>query len=368
MLIPPAEALVTPRSVEPAFRNVSCPIIGESSALRELLTNVQRVAVTDCPVLLIGETGTGKELIAQTIHKASARRSHSLVEVNCAAIPDALLESELFGHEKGAFTGAIHQRIGRFELATHGTIFLDEIAEFPILLQTKLLRVLQEGKFERLGSSRTLQTHARVLAATNHDLVLLVREGRFRADLYYRLNVFPIFLPPLRERRGDIPLLAQYFAKRFANKMGKDIQEILPESMSMLVAHSWPGNIRELQNVIERSVILATNRFLQVRAEDLVSEQASGRPSKDDTLAEAQRKHILSVLRDTNWVIGGVAGAAARLGLLRQTLQHRMRKLGISRPPESFSPPARKIRRFKRGPLDLLRLKSNALTRQDERG
>jgi formate hydrogenlyase transcriptional activator len=314
--------------------NITSSIIGESSTLCEVLTNVQRVAATDCPVLLIGETGTGKELIAQMIHKASARRSHGLVEVNCPAIPDALLESELFGHEKGAFTGAIHQRIGRFELATHGTIFLDEITDFPIQLQTKLLRVLQEGTFERLGSSRTLQTHARVLAATNRDLMLPVREGRFRADLYYRLNVFPIFLPPLRERREDIPLLAQYFAKRFANKMGKDIQEILPESMLMLLAHSWPGNIRELQNVIERSVILASDRFLHVRAEDLVSE-ASGGPSKDDTLAGVQRKHILSVLNDTNWVIGGKAGAAARLGLLRQTLQHRMRKLGISRPAES---------------------------------
>jgi formate hydrogenlyase transcriptional activator len=359
VLAQPANEPISPRSVEPTFpRSLAGPIIGESPALCRVLANVQRVAATDCPVLIIGETGTGKELIAHAIHKASARRSQSMVEVNCAAIPGALLESELFGHEKGAFTGAIQQRIGRFELASQGSIFLDEIGEFPIQLQTKLLRVLQEGRFERLGSSRTLQTRARVISATNRDLLLLVDEGNLRADLYYRLNVFPISLPPLRERREDIPLLAEHFIRRFSRNMGKDIQGIHPESMALLVNHKWPGNIRELQNVMERSVILAGDGPLKIRAEDLL-ERSFEQHSKDDTLAEAQRKHILSVLQDTNWVIGGQAGAAARLGLLRQTLQHRMRKLGISRPPERCGSYARKTRHSKRTPFVVDSVKTN---------
>jgi formate hydrogenlyase transcriptional activator len=318
-------------AASPSF-STSKSIVGNSPALCEALTKVQEVASTNSTVLVYGETGTGKELIAYAIHSAGARKNRAFIEVNCGAIPDGLLESELFGCERGAFTGANAQRIGRFEMADHGTIFLDEIAELPLQLQSKLLRVLQEGKFERLGSSQPLRTDARIIAATNRDMVALVQEQKFRSDLYYRLNVFPIYVPSLRERLEDIPPLVHHFIKRFSYIMGKEIDGVSRATMRMLASHNWPGNVRELQNVIERAVIRTKTPLLCVTPEDLGLQPSSSRRATSDTLAEAQRKHILSVLIETNWVVGGEAGAAARLGVLRQTLEHRMRKLGISRP------------------------------------
>jgi formate hydrogenlyase transcriptional activator len=309
-------------------------IIGNSAVLLQVLRQVEAVAPTNSTVLIQGETGSGKELIARAVHNLSQRGAHSFVKLNCAAIPTGLLESELFGHEKGAFTGAIAQRIGRFELASQGTIFLDEVSEIPLELQPKLLRVLQEREFERLGNSRTLRTDARLIAATNRDLQAMVEDQRFRSDLFYRLNVFPIYVPPLRERREDIPFLVRHFAQHFARNMTKEIDTISTETMNVLVHYPWPGNIRELQNVIERAVILSKGPALNVSLADLKMKtfdtdvQANGVA----TLEEIERKHILTVLEQTNWVFAGPNGAAARLGIKRPTLQFRMQKLGISRP------------------------------------
>jgi formate hydrogenlyase transcriptional activator len=315
-------------------------IIGGSPALRRVLKDVETVARTDSNVLIYGETGTGKELLARAIHNLSLRRERTLVKVNCAAIPTGLLESEMFGHEKGAFTGAIERRIGRFELAHQGTIFLDEVEDIPLELQPKLLRVLQEQEFERLGSSRTVRVDARIVAATNVDLTRLVAEKKFRSDLFYRLNVFPITLPPLRERPEDIPLLAHFFAQKFAQQMKKPIERIPAEAMATLTSYSWPGNIRELQNLIERAVILTRGRALEIPLTELKQAANSAAPdapettdqNKPGTLKDVEREHILRALSDSNWVVGGPNGAAARLGMNRTTLNHRMRKLGIARP------------------------------------
>ena len=307
-------------------------IIGRSSALRSLLQQVETVATTDSTVLIYGETGTGKELIARALHNLSARRKSPFIKLNCAAIPNGLLESELFGHERGAFTSAIAQRIGRFEMANRGTIFLDEIGEIPLELQPKLLRVLQEREFERLGSSRTLKTDARLITATNRDLSGYVQERKFRSDLFYRLNVFPLQVPPLRERREDIPLLVQHFVKSFSRLMNKNVESVSKQAMDALVSYSWPGNIRELENVIERAVIISRGPALQVPAGELKRPAAAGDNWKPQTLQEAERAHILATLKKTRWVLAGPNGAALRLGLTRQTLQFRMKKLGIVRP------------------------------------
>src|SRR5215468_9271602 len=307
-------------------------IVGKSAALRRILAQVQTVAPTDSTVLIYGETGTGKELVARAIHNLSSRHSNAFVKLNCAAIPTGLLESELFGHEKGAFTGAIAQRIGRFELATRGTVFLDEVGEVPLELQTKLLRVLQEREFERLGSTRTIRTDARLIAATNRDLSAMVEAKEFRADLFYRVNVFPVHVPPLRERPDDIPLLVSHFVQQFARHMRKTIETIPSDTMQRLLQYPWPGNIRELQNVLERAVILSPGPVLQVPLTDLTPHRTPARSTPDATLAAAERTHILAVLEETGWVLGGPHGAAARLGLKRSTLQFRLRKLGLTRP------------------------------------
>jgi formate hydrogenlyase transcriptional activator len=311
-------------------------IVGTSAALGRTLHLMETVAPTDSTVLISGETGTGKELIARGIHHLSARRPHAFVERNCAAIPMGLLESELFGHEKGAFTGAIAQQLGRFEVANRGTIFLDEIGEAPLELQPKLLRVLQEREFERLGSVRTVRTDARLVAATNVDLSAMVETRRFRADLFYRLNVFPIHIPPLRERPADIPLLVRYFVQRFARRMNKRIDRMPRASMDALCRQRWPGNIRELQNVIERAMILSPGGVLQVPLRDLQTGRdvqagatSDHRQGPHQTLAEAERALILATLKDTDWLVAGPDGAATRLGLNRSTLQFRMKKLGI---------------------------------------
>jgi formate hydrogenlyase transcriptional activator len=318
-------------------------IIGNSASLRKVLKHVETVAPTDSTVLIYGETGTGKELIARAIHDLSPRRSKPFVKLNCAAIPTGLLESELFGHEKGAFTGAIAQRIGRFEVADGGTIFLDEIGEIPLELQTKLLRVLQEREFERLGSSRTLRTDARLIAATNRDLELMVSEQKFRSDLFFRLNVFPVHVPPLRERQGDIPLLVRHFTQQFSRRMKKAIDTIPSAAMDALCRYHWPGNIRELQNVIERAVIISTGPALSVDISDLkfpkaghaVEETTSPKSPTNgalhDVLERSERQHILKALQQCNWVVAGLNGAAAHLGMKRSTLQQRIRKLGIAR-------------------------------------
>jgi formate hydrogenlyase transcriptional activator len=308
-------------------------IIGNSTVLLRVLKQVEAVAPTGSTVLIYGETGTGKELIARAVHNLSQRQSNPFVKLNCAAIPTGLLESELFGHERGAFTGAVSQRIGRFELASQGTIFLDEVAEIPLELQPKLLRVLQEREFERLGGSRTIRTNARLIAATNRDLPTMVAEQKFRSDLFYRVNVFPVHVPPLRERTEDIPFLVRHFAQYFAFNMGKQIDSISSETMTALVRYPWPGNIRELQNVIERAVILSRGPVLKVALSDLKTRAAElGQVNGSSTLEEVERRHILAVLEQTNWVFAGPNGAAARLGLKRPTLQFRMQKLGISRP------------------------------------
>jgi formate hydrogenlyase transcriptional activator len=309
-------------------------IVGESNVLRRVLNEVEIVATTDSTVLIRGETGTGKELIARALHQLSARRDRTFVKLNCAAIPTGLLESELFGHEKGAFTGAITQKVGRFELAHQGTLFLDEVGDIPLELQPKLLRVLQEQEFERLGSARTIRVDVRLVAATNRDLAPMVAEASFRSDLYYRLNVFPVLLPPLRERREDIPRLVRHFTQRFARRMGRLIETIPAETIDALSQYAWPGNIRELQNVIERAVILSTGPTLHIPLGDL---QAAAQPAQAPaaapvTLAVAEREHILGVLRETDWVLGGPKGAASRLGMKRSTLQWKMKKLGLARP------------------------------------
>ena len=305
-------------------------IIGESAALKRILKQVETVAPTDSTALIQGETGTGKELIARAIHNLSKRRERTFVKMNCAAIPTGLLESELFGHERGAFTGAIAQKVGRFELAHQGTLFLDEVGDIPLELQSKLLRVLQEQEFERLGSNRTIRVDVRLVAATNRDLAQMVADKQFRSDLYYRFNVFPIVSPPLRDRPEDIPVLVRYFAQKHARRMNKRIETIPAEAMATLSKYHWPGNIRELENLIERSVILSHGPDLHVPLGELKA-PATAAPNGGATLEVAEREHILPVLRETNWVIGGPSGAAARLGMKRTTLQSKMRKLGISR-------------------------------------
>jgi formate hydrogenlyase transcriptional activator len=317
-------------------------IVGNSAALRRVLELVETVAPTNSAVLILGETGTGKELIARAIHNHSTRKERTFVKLNCAAIPTGLLESELFGHERGAFTGAVAQRIGRFELANHGTMFLDEIGEVPLELQPKLLRVLQEREFERLGNTRTLKSDARIVAATNRDLSAMVEAQTFRADLFYRLNVFPVRVPSLRERPEDIPILVRHFAQQYARRSNREIETIPSETMNALARYHWPGNIRELQNVIERAVILSKGPVLKVALAELkVAEPTRlnapapkelNAPATKDTLEEAERRHILSVLESTKWVLGGPQGAALRLGMNRSTLQFRMKKLGIARP------------------------------------
>lgn len=308
-------------------------MIGRSTAIRAVLRNIETVAPTDTTVLICGETGTGKELVARAIHERSPRHANAFVKLNCAAIPTGLLESELFGHEKGAFTSAIMQRTGRFEVANHGTAFLDEIAEISLELQPKLLRVLQEREFERLGSSRTLKTDARLIAATNRDLAECVEKQTFRADLYYRLNVFPIQVPPLRDRLEDIPLLVRHYVQHFARRMNRVIDTIPSETMEALTRHSWPGNIRELQNLVEHSVILSSGPTLRVPLTGLQSSTPDSQVrTRRGTMEEAEREHILATLKDTKWVISGARGAAARLGMNRSTLQFRMKRLGIVRP------------------------------------
>ena len=303
-------------------------IIGESLAFRHVLEQVETVAPTDASVLILGETGTGKELIARAIHDLSGRRERTFVKLNCAAIPTGLLESELFGHEKGAFTGAIAQKAGRFELAHKGTLFLDEIGDIPLELQPKLLRALQEHEFERLGGTRTIKVDVRLVAATNRDLTQMIAERQFRTDLYYRLSVFPIGVPPLRERADDIPTLVRYFTQKYARQMNKRVDSIPTETMETLIRYQWPGNVRELENLIERAVILTRGATLQVPLGELRIAHDASSPV---TLEEAERDHIRRVLDQANWVIGGPSGAAARLGMKRTTLQSKMKKLGIAR-------------------------------------
>jgi formate hydrogenlyase transcriptional activator len=319
-------------------------IVGKSPALQRVLTLVESVARTDSSVLISGETGTGKEVIARAIHRLSARRGSTFVKLNCAAIPTGLFEAELFGHERGAFTGALAQKIGRFELADGGTLFLDEVGETPLEVQPKLLHVLQEREFQRVGGTRTIRVDTRVLAATNRDLDEMIANRSFRNDLFYRLNVFPIAVPPLRERREDIPALVRHFVDRAAQRMKKVIDEIPPDVLAALCGYDWPGNVRELGNVVERAVILSPGPALKVSAADLaaspLSERTSppkmslagDRPEAPRRLADAERMFIMRALEETHWVVGGKLGAAARLGLSRTTLQARMRKLGIARP------------------------------------
>jgi formate hydrogenlyase transcriptional activator len=326
-------------------------MVAVSAALREVLKKVEIVAPTDATVLIGGETGTGKELVARALHDLSPRRERAFVKLNCAAIPTGLLESELFGHEKGAFTGAICQKVGRFELAHQGTLFLDEVGDIPRELQPKLLRVLQEREFERLGGTKTIKVNVRLVAATNRDLARMVADGRFRQDLYYRLKVFRVLLPPLRERPEAIPSLVRHFTQHLARRMGRRIEAIPAAVMDALVRYPWPGNVRELQNVIERAVILSPGPWLQVPRGDLEirdpSSEVRGQktvsegdpltsdlrpPTSGPTLADVEREHILSTVRETDWVLGGPKGAATRLGVKRSTLQWKMKRLGIRRP------------------------------------
>jgi formate hydrogenlyase transcriptional activator len=309
-------------------------IIGNSPSLKAVLESVRIVAPVDSTVLIQGETGTGKEVIARAIHNLSPRKGQAFVKVNCAAIPLGLLESELFGHEKGSFTGAIAQKFGRFELAHNGTLFLDEVGDIPLELQPKLLRVLQEQEFERLGSTRTQRVNLRLLAATNASLTQMVAEKKFRSDLYYRLNVFPIAVPPLRHRRDDIPLLVRYFANKYARRMGKQIQSIPNETMDALSRYRWPGNIRELQNLMERAALLSTGPSLRVPLAEILSDSGLGANGRGNALEQARREQIVRALRESSWVVGGARGAAARLGLKRTSLAYKMQKLGISRPPQ----------------------------------
>jgi formate hydrogenlyase transcriptional activator len=306
-------------------------IIGHSPSLMEVLGLVREVARTDSTVLIEGETGTGKELVAKALHAHSKRKDRPFIKLNCAAIPGGLLESELFGHERGAYTSAVGRQVGRFEAADRGTLFLDEIGDMPLELQAKLLRVLQDGEFERLGSTQTQRVNVRLVAATNRDLLEMVSKQQFRMDLYYRLNVFPIPVPPLRERKEDIPLLVRHFVRLFAEQMDKYVDEIPPDVMEALANYPWPGNIRELQNFIERSVILTRGTTLSAPLANLkrIAEAVS---CEATTLADADRDHICRVLERTGWVVGGPTGAAVRLGLKRSTLYFRMQKLGIRRP------------------------------------
>jgi formate hydrogenlyase transcriptional activator len=306
-------------------------VVGESAGIRKVLAKIRIVAGTDSTVLVTGETGTGKELVVRAIHELSRRKDKILVKVNCAALPSGVIESELFGHEKGAFTGALTRRVGRFELAHGGTLFLDEIGDLPLELQAKLLRVLQEGEFERVGGTQTLKVNIRLVAATNRDLVRAVEDGRFRADLFYRLHVFPIAIPPLRDRVEDVPRLVRHFAMLYASKMGKPIETISERAMDKLTAYHWPGNVRELQNVVERAVILSTRGRIELD-DQLAPPVGGARPKAAATLEEIERDHILSVLERVGWRVGGERGAARILGLKRTTLEARMGKLGIARP------------------------------------
>lgn len=322
-------------------------ILGASQALRVLLEQVRTVASTDSTVLIEGETGTGKELIARALHNCGPRRAHHLVALNCAAIPGSLLESELFGYERGAFTGALTRKIGRFELADKGTLFLDEIGDLPLELQAKLLRVLQDGEFERLGGCNPIHADFRLVAATHQNLQKMVANRRFRADFYYRLNVFPIQVPSLRERADDIPILVKSFVATYSRQMNKRIEIIPEDTLDALKNYHWPGNIRELQNFIERSVILSRDTILQAPLQDLrrlsgFESRASGieQPPTSVTLCDAQRDHILRVLEETQWRIGGPNGAAKKLGLKRSTLYFKMRKLGVKCKPQAISVPA----------------------------
>lgn len=320
-------------------------IVGQGPAFQEVLHQVSIVAPTNSTVLILGETGTGKELITQAIHDSGARRNKPLIKVNCAAMPAGLLESELFGHERGAFTGAVARKLGRFELAHQGTLFLDEIGDLPLELQPKLLRVLQEQEFERVGSVHSTRVDVRVVAATSRDLPAMLSERQFRSDLFYRLNVFPVRIPSLRERREDIPLLVRHFVARFAARMKRQIEVIPTEVMQALASYDWPGNVRELQNFMERSVILSPDGVFSPPLKELESQAAANTtpklsayrnerpvPASSATLRDVEREHILQTLRETQWVVGGPKGAAVRLGLNRTTLVFRMRKLGISRP------------------------------------
>ncbi|HSK29660.1 MAG TPA: sigma 54-interacting transcriptional regulator [Candidatus Limnocylindria bacterium] len=307
-------------------------IIGQSAAIRQLLRKLEQVAPTDATVLIRGETGTGKELVARAVHDRSRRKNRPLVKVNCGSIPSGLVESELFGHEKGAFTGATQRRIGRFELAHGGTIFLDEVTELPVDTQVKLLRVLQEGEFERVGSSQTIRVDVRVIAATNRNLQEAVKSGAFRADLFYRLNVFPLEVPPLRERREDIPLLVNFFISRFGKSLGREFRGVSQRSMADLTQYRWPGNIRELQNVIERAAVLSKGPVVQIDGTLLRSEEEGDGEPAMDTLENAERRHILRALGETQWVIHGKKGAAELLGINPSTLRSRMEKLGIRKP------------------------------------
>jgi len=320
------DSAVAEESVPRAFEGM----IGASEALKRVLAHVRTVAPTDSTVLLEGETGTGKELISRAVHSLSRRKAQNFVKFNCAAIPAGLLESELFGHERGAFTGALFRKIGRFELADKGSLFLDEVGDIPTELQAKLLRVLQEQEFERLGSTQTQRVDVRFVAATNRNLKQMVSDKEFRDDLYFRLNVFPIVIPPLRERREDIPLLVEFFVQEFSRRMNRQIGTILASTMERLTEYSWPGNIRELQHFIERAVILTTGSTLNAPLDDLKS--AVDTQPAATTLKQAESSHILKILRETRWVVGGPKGAAARLGLKRTTLMGKMRRLGLSRP------------------------------------
>jgi formate hydrogenlyase transcriptional activator len=322
-------------------------MIGSSAGVQRALSDVRTVAGTDAAVMIHGETGTGKELIARAVHDQSLRKNGPFVTLNCAAIPSGLLESELFGHERGAYTGALNSTIGRFQMAHQGTLFLDEIGDMPLELQPKLLRVLQEQEFEKLGSTRTIHVDVRIVAATNRDLTAMVHERKFRADLFYRLHVFPIALPPLRDRLEDITLLVRHFTDQFAERMNKDITIIPDDVLEVLQRHSWPGNIRELQNFIERAVILSPGPVLRAPLADLKPDLPrlaihhageSPKPAVGRTLKDAERDHILEVLRQVDWVVGGRRGAAVRLGLPRTTLLHRMQKLGIV-PGEAMQSP-----------------------------
>ena len=318
-----------PESAQPSLLET---IVGRRGSLRSILSQVDAVAGTNTTVLITGETGTGKEVIARAIHELSPRRNRSLVKVNCAAIPAGLLESELFGHERGAFTGAINSRVGRFALADRGTLFLDEIGDMPLELQPKLLRVLQEREFEAVGSTRTTRVDVRIVAATNQDLKQMARDREFREDLYYRLNVFPIYLPPLRERKADIPELVEHFVQQFADSMDKTIEIIPEETMRALVRHCWPGNIRELQNYIARGVILSNSRIFEPGP--LEACEPLEREIVKPTLEEKIRREIIAACESANWKLDGPRGAAARLGLKRTTLFYRMKRLGIARPPD----------------------------------
>jgi transcriptional regulator with GAF, ATPase, and Fis domain len=309
-------------------------IVGQSVAMKKVLALAEQVAQTDSTVLLLGETGTGKELLARAIHGMSLRKDRLLVTVNCTTLPPTLIESELFGREKGAYTGALTKMIGRFELADGSTLFLDEIGELPLDLQSKLLRVLEEGRFERLGSTKSVHVNVRIIAATNRDIEQGVKDGKFRRDLFYRLNVFPIVIPPLRERPEDIPLMVRKFVKEFQKRMGKEIESVSRTAMQALQAYSWPGNVRELRNVIEHAMIVSRGKDLVVR----VPEHESSKPEAARNLEDVERKHIVAVLEKTGWRVAGQGGAAEVLGLKRTTLLSKMKRFGITRSNKSMSP------------------------------